>query len=340
MTQRVFITGISGFLASHIALKLLKNGSKVTGSVRSMAKAEHIRKVLQTHGADTARLSFVELDLLQDDGWEEAIANHDYLIHTASPFVTTMPDDPQTLIKPAVEGTERALQAGMNANVTRIVLTSSTVAIAHGHGKHHNKTLTEADWTNVEGDDVTAYVLSKTLAEKKAWELVETAGRKDILTVINPGFIMGPVLEKDIGTSGALIHKMMSGGFPASPDIYFSCIDVRDAAELHINAMANKDIAGRRCLAAGPTIPLLDIANSLARKFPDYAKKLPTRRMPDLLVRLGALFDSEIKTASKLLGRKHQVDASCAKALLGRDFISTETAACDMAESIIDLGLP
>ena len=339
MSKRVFITGISGFLASHIALQLLNSGAEVKGSVRSLAKADHTRKVLQTHGADTSRLSFVELDLLSDKGWDEEIAGCDYLIHTASPFVTTMPKDPQSILKPAIEGTVRAINAGLAANVKHIVLTSSMVAVAHGHGKNHTAKMTEKDWTDIKGGDVNTYYQSKTLAEKKAWEVVEAAGRRDILTVINPGLIFGPVLEKDIGTSGALIRKMLTGGFPGSPNIGFACVDVRDVAALHIKAMDSKEFYGRRVLAMRENIQLVDLAKELAKAFPAYAKKLPTRQLPDFMVKLVALFDGDAKTASRSLGYKYNVDFRPAEKLLGRNLISNEKAVRAMAGSIIDLGL-
>ncbi len=338
MSNRVFITGISGFLASHIALLLLKRGAEVTGSVRSPNKIDHIREVLQSHGADTSKLSFTTLDLLKDEGWEESIAGHDYLIHTASPFVTTMPKDPQVLVKPAVEGVERAIEAGLKAGVKRIVLTSSMAAVIFGHGSK-NISVSEDDWTNPEGKDVSAYVLSKTLAERKAWQLVEAAGKKELLAVINPGFIMGPVLEKDIGTSGALLLKMLSGGFPGAPNVSFSCIDVRDAAELHLLAMENEKLAGERCLATGPSIFLADLAKGLAEDFPKYARKLPTRKLPDLVVRIVGLFDGDAKTAVQLLGQVHDCESTKAEEALGRELISTREAAKQMAQTIIEQGL-
>ena len=339
MSKRVFITGVSGFLASHITLQLLNLGYHVTGSLRSMSKIDHISNVLQSYGAQTNNLRFVELDLLHDAGWDAAVNGHDYLIHTASPFVTSMPKDPQELVKPAVEGTRRAINAGLASGVKHIVLTSSMVSVAHGHGAGHNTKLTEDIWTNIQGDDVNAYVLSKTLAEQKAWELVEAASRKNLLTVINPGFILGPVLEKDVGTSGALILKMLSGGFPGAPNFGFSCIDVRDAAKLHINALDNKKFFGRRVLASGENIQLVDLARSLAEAYPQYAKKLPTRQLPDFVVKLVGLFDGDAKTASKSLGHKHNVDFSNAEKLLGKELISAQQGVRAMAQSIIDLGL-
>lgn len=336
-SQTILVTGASGFLASHILLKLLAEGYTVRGSVRSAAKGDHLRKVLQTHGADTTRLSFVELDLMHDDGWEAAMDGIDYLLHTASPFVTKAPKDAGEIVKPALEGTRRALNAALKSDVKRIVLTSSMVAACHGHEKSRSTPYGEADWTNPDGADVTPYILSKTLAEQEAWKIMQAAGRRDDLTVINPGFILGPLLETDIGTSGAIIQRMMKGDFPGTPDIYFSVVDVRDAAELHILAMHDEAVFGHRVFSAGPSVSMQEIAKSLAASLPAYAKKIPTRRMPNLLVRLIGLFDGDVKTAAMSLGRKPQLDTALAAPLLGRALISTDQAVRDMGQSLIDL---
>ncbi len=335
--QTVLVTGASGFLASHILLQLLDTGYTVRGSVRGAAKGDHIRKVLEGHGADTTRLEFVELDLMQDDGWDAAMQGIDYLLHTASPFVTSAPKDPDEIIKPAIDGTRRALNAALRSNVKRIVLTSSMAAACHGHPKDRITPYGESDWTVPAGADVTPYILSKTLAEQEAWKIMEAAGRRDDLTVINPGFILGPLLESDIGTSGAITQRMMKGDFPGTPDIYFSIIDVRDAAELHILAMHDTAVFGHRVFSAGPSISMQEMAKSLAASFPAYAKKIPTRRLPNLLVHLIALFDGDVKTAAMNLGRKHQLDCPLAEPLLGRALISTEDAIREMGQSLIDL---
>ena len=336
--QTILVTGASGFLASHILLQLLEQGYIVRGSVRNAAKGDHIRKVLETHGADTSRLSFVELDLMQDTGWDAAMQGVDYLLHTASPFVTTSPKDPDEIIKPALDGTRRALNAALRANVKRIVLTSSMVAACHGHEKSRTAPYTEADWTNPSGKDVTPYILSKTLAEQEAWKIMEAAGRRNDLTVINPGFILGPLLEQDIGTSGAIIKRLMKGELPGCPRIYFSIVDVRDAAELHLLAMHDPATFGRRVFSAGPSIEFVDVAKTLAEEFPDYAPKIPTRRLPDFVVRLVALFDGDVKTAALNLGRQHEMDKSLVEPLLGRPLIDTRKAIRSMGQSLIDLG--
>jgi nucleoside-diphosphate-sugar epimerase len=332
----VLVTGASGFLASHIVLKLLSQGVSVRGSVRNTNKGDRIRKVLQKHGADTSRLSFVELDLMSDAGWQEAMRGVKFLIHTASPFITHLPKHEDDVIRPAVEGTRRALTTALSAGVERVVLTSSEVAVARGHVKSPERILTEADWSDVDAPGMTPYFKSKTLAEKAAWEIMEKANRLDDMTVINPGFILGPLLEEDFGTSGAIIRKMMRGQFPGAPDLYFSIIDVRDAADLHIKAMTDDRGFGHRVLASVSTVSFKQMAAILAEAFPQYAGKLPTRPLPNFVVRIVGLFDADARASVRMLGLSFELDNSLAEALLGHPLIEVRTAVTAMGQSLVD----
>ena len=139
MPDRVLLTGISGFLGGHVALQLLEAGYAVRGSVRDLKRADKVRQTLERAGADTSRLEFVALDLMSDKGWAEAMDGVRYVQHVASPFVTSMPADKMDLIRPAVEGTTRALEAAFAAKVERIVLTSSMAAVMYGHPKSRTR---------------------------------------------------------------------------------------------------------------------------------------------------------------------------------------------------------
>jgi dihydroflavonol-4-reductase len=335
MPDRVLLTGVSGFLGGHVASALLAAGYQVRGSVRSLAKADKARETLAKAGADVSRLEFVALDLLKDDGWDAAAEGCRFLLHTASPFVISMPADKTELTRPAIEGTERALNAGLKAGVERIVLTSSMAAIAYGHDRSRSTPFTAADWTDLEGRGCNAYVESKTRAERRAWEIMKAAGRAADLVVINPSGIFGPLLDEDPGTSAQMVIRMLNGSVPAAPRFNFAAVDVRDVATAHVAALTAPSAGGRRFPMGERTLSLKQFADILRQRFPAYARKTPRFELPDWAVRLYALFDRDMRGNLGELGVVRRMDSRDAVALLGRDLIPAETAIVATAESLI-----
>jgi dihydroflavonol-4-reductase len=336
--ERVLVTGVSGFLGSHVALQLLQQGYAVRGSVRSKAKGEVVLQSLQAAGADITCLELVELDLLSDHGWTEAAAGCDFLQHIASPFVLIMPKDKDELIRPAVEGMRRALAAAIGAGHKRMVLTSSLAAIDCGH-RDYCHTFTEADWTELDGPLVTAYAESKTRAEREAWALVEREGQRERLAVINPAAILGPLLDDDPGTTGSLILRMLSGGIPMVPNVILEYVDVRDVAAAHIAAMISPEAAGHRHILSDASLSLMEIADILRPNFPAYAAKLPKREMSPWLAMLLSIFDKSLRDSRAQMGiRKHSSSANGA-ALVGGRMIPARDAVIATARSIIERGL-
>ena len=333
-SDRVLLTGISGFLGGHVALELLRQGYTVRGSVRSLDKAEKVRKTLAAHGADVSRLEFVALDLLADEGWAEAVADVRYLQHVASPFVLEMPKDKDELIRPAVEGTRRAVTAAFAARVERVVVTSSIAAIVYGH-TDYSRTFTTADWTNPESPKVTAYPESKLRAEREAWAVADSFGARDRLATINPGAILGPLLDDDVGTSGALVQRLLNGSMPAAPRMSFSIVDVRDVAAAQVAAMTAAEAGGKRHILSDREMTIFELARALRTALPQASARAPRFELPNWVVRLMGLFDPQIGSNTAELGHVRRVDGNSGRLLLARPTISGPDAAVATAQSLI-----
>jgi len=336
----ILVTGGSGFIGSHTILQLLAAGHEVRTTIRNLKREADVRAMLKEGGAQTHdRLSFFAADLTNDAGWREAVAGCDYVLHVASPLPERVPKDENELIVPARDGTLRVLRASRDAGVKRVVLTSSFAAIGYGH-KQRNEPFTERDWTDPNCDGILPYTKSKTLAERAAWDFIAKEAGGLELSVINPVAIFGPVLGPDYSASILIVQRMMDGAMPGAPRLYFGIIDVRDAADLHIRAMTHPAAKGERFLAvAGDSMSMLEIAKVLKSHLGEYAKRVPTREVPNWMVRLVAIKDPAVKQLLPELGKKKNASNEKAKRLLGWAPRSNEEAIVATAESLIRLGL-
>lgn len=309
MMDRVLVTGLSGFIASHVAVKLLEQGYKVRGTVRNLAKGEKIAAKLLEAVESGAELELVEANLTSDAGWAEAVKDCRYIQHIASPFPADAPDDREALVPEARAGAQRVLENGFSAGAERIVMTSSIVAMIGQQSKDAQMTITETDWTNPDWKPLRAYAVSKTRAEQSAWAYAKTQGFEDRLTTVNPGLVLGPDSFGNAGVSVSIIRVMLAGRMPRVPKLAYPIIDVRDCAAIHVRAMTSGDAAGRRLIAGGDTLWFKDIAKILKENAPGN-DNLPTGEVPNAILRIAALFDDSVKQILPDLGVFHQADAA------------------------------
>jgi dihydroflavonol-4-reductase len=336
----VLVTGGSGFVGSHAIIALLAGGHTVRTTVRHLKREADVRAMVKAGGADAGdRLAFLAADLERDAGWAEAVAGCDYVLHIASPFPETLPKHEDDLIRPAREGALRVLRAARDAGVKRVVLTSSFAAIGYGHDER-KEPFDETVWTDVSGSDVQPYAKSKTLAERAAWDFIAREGGRLELATVNPVGVFGPVLAPDYSTSILMVERLLEGAVPGVPNLYFGAVDVRDVADLHILAMTNPAAKGERFLAiAGDFLSVRDIALLLKSRLGSAAARVPTRRIPNWLVRLAALRDPAIKQVLPEIGKVKNATNAKARRLLGWSPRSREDAIVATGESLIRLGL-
>jgi nucleoside-diphosphate-sugar epimerase len=336
----VLVTGASGYIAGHCVRELLEHGYRVRGTVRKLSDARKTAHLQRIASATGGALELVEADLSADRGWREAAAGCTYVLHVASPFPAEVPKDENELIRPAVDGTKRVLEACAAAGtVERVVMTSSVAAIAFGHTDGGSTVRTEADWSQVENCE--AYQKSKTLAERAAWELVSALppGRRFELVVINPGFVLGPLLNADAGTSCELIRKLMAREMPACPEIGFAPVDVRDVAIAHRLAMETPGAAGNRYICAGNHVWVQEIAKILAAEFNPRGYRVPTGRLPYWLMWIIARFDKAVHLALAYVGRKELVSSAKAQRELGWTMRPVLESVVDTARTMIEHGV-
>ena len=336
----ILVTGGSGFIGSHTILQLLVAGHQVRTTVRSLKREADVRAMLKEGGAEPGdRLSFIAADLENDAGWSEAVAGCEYVLHVASPLPQYVPKNEDELIVPAREGALRVLRASRDAGVKRVVLTSSFAAIGYGH-QPQKAPFDETSWTNLDGGYVTPYVKSKTLAERAAWDFIAKEGGDLELSVINPVGVFGPVLGPDYSTSILLVQRLMDGAMPGCPRLYFGVVDVRDVADLHIRAMTHRAAKGERFLAvAGDFMSMLEIAQVLKSRMGAAARRVPTRQLPNWLVRIAALRDPAVKLILPELGKVKNATNEKARRILGWAPRSNEESIVATAESLVRLGL-
>jgi dihydroflavonol-4-reductase len=336
----VLVTGGSGFIGSYAVLQLLAAGHEVRTTVRGLQREAEVRAMLAAGGADPGdRLSFFAADLEQDAGWAQAVAGCEYVLHVASPFPAYAPKHDDELIIPAREGTLRVLRAARDAQVRRVVLTSSFAAVGYGQPAH-TAPYDESNWTDPTRPGTAAYVKSKTLAERAAWEFMRREGGGLELAVVNPVAVFGPVLGADFSTSIQLVQRMLNGTMPGCPRLYFGIVDVRDVADLHLRAMSAPAAKGERFLAvAGACMSLLEIASVLRERMGAWGRKAPRRELPDWLVRLTALAVPVVRQILPELGKVKNASHEKASRLLGWRPRSNEDAILATAESLVRLGL-
>ncbi|GGL08874.1 SDR family oxidoreductase [Mangrovihabitans endophyticus] len=336
----VLVTGGTGFVGAHAVAQLLDAGHTVRTTMRHLTRQGDVEKMLDAARAPhRERVSYLAADLGRDDGWAQAAAGADYVLHIASPFPGAPVKHEDDLIIPARDGALRVLRAARDAGVRRVVLTSSFAAVGYSRG-NTDRVFTEADWTRTDEPGVAPYIKSKAIAERAAWDFIESEGGGLELSVINPVGIFGPVLGPDFSPSIQIIKTMLDGGMRAAPPMWTHVVDVRDVADAHVRAMTSPVAAGQRYLAlAGAPLSFAEIGRVLHASLGEAAAKAPTRAAPAWLIKLMARFSPRLTELVPQLNVVRRADNTKIREQLGWTPRSNEETVTASAESLIRLGL-
>lgn len=334
----VLVTGGSGFVGSHCLVHLLKAGHTARTTVRSLAREPEVRAMMAVAGVPAgAPLTFQEATLDDDRGWAEAVAGCDHVLHVASPLPASEPKSDDEVVIPARDGALRVIRAARDAGVRRVVMTSTCGAIYYGHPLRAEP-FDETSWTLV-GPEMSAYVRSKAIAERAAWDFIGREGGALEFATVNPTGIFGPTLGPDTASSMDLLARLLRG-MPGCPRLYFGVVDVRDVADLHLRAMTDPAAKGERFIAcAGDAMALIEIARLFRERLGDRARKVPRFQIPDFLVRLAARRDGALRQVLPLLGKVRNATSAKAERALGWKARPREETLIDAAESLLRFGL-
>ncbi len=338
-TAKVLVTGASGFIALRTILHLLELGYNVRGTLRSAAQEAKVRATLAEH-VDTNKLDFVYTDLTKDDGWQEAVEGCDFVLHLASPAPLRNPQDENELIVPARDGTLRVLRAAYAQKIRRVVLLSSMAAVVGGH-RGENRNFDENDWSDLQ-KTADPYQKSKTIAERAAWDFVRGEENKNgvELSSVNPTYVFGPALDDHYFASSEWVRTLMRRGLPGLSNTQLNFVDVRDVADILVKAMITPAAAGKRFLSNGASVRFQEFALILDKQFASRGYRVPTRVLPDALIRFIGIFNAKVKRATvPLLGWKYTISTEQTKRILGWQARPRDETIVEMAESLIARGL-
>ena len=332
--DKVLVTGASGFIGLHCIAQLLQAGYQVKGSLRSRAREPEIRNALSKVVNAENRLEICELDLLKDDGWDEAVSGCDYVMHVASPLLDREPKDQDEIIRPAHEGLMRAIKSSVRNKVKRFVMTSSFSAIGYGHVKD---VFDESHWTDTT-QKIGAYNKSKAIAEKAMWDYLDSLKDEEKIeaVAINPTLVIGASLSDDVGTSNIFLQKMLDGSYPVVPKVHFGYVTVKDTAKAHVAAMTHPHANGKRFILAERCMWLFEV-NKILRKH-GY-KKAPIRQAPNLLMKFLALFNNEASAIAGFVGKTKYTNSENAKNILNFNFENVEVGILEIAQQLETLGV-
>ena len=341
-SKPVLVTGATGYVAGWIVKRLLEDGITVHAAVRNPDNKQKVAHLDEIAANSPGSIKYFKSDLLQEGSYDEAMQGCELVYHTASPFTLDIKDAKKELIEPAVQGTANVLNsANKTSSVKRVVVTSSCAAIytdAIDTQKAPGGAITEAVWNTTASETYQPYSYSKTLAEKKAWEMQKNQSRWDLVT-INPSFVMGPPLNPNGSSESLNFMKQFGDGTlkMGAPRMGIGMVDVRDVAEAHYKAGFTPEAQGRYITSAHNT-NFLEMGKSLQPKYGD-SYPLPKKPVPKwLLMLIGPMVNKSLDRSmvKKNVNVEFKADNSKIKRELGINFRPMQQTMEDGFQVLVD----
>mmetsp|Transcript_54428 Transcript_54428/g.62370 ORF Transcript_54428/g.62370 Transcript_54428/m.62370 type:complete len:376 (-) Transcript_54428:179-1306(-) len=341
-SEKILVTGASGYVAGHIIIQLVKRGYNVRGTVRSLSntkKYQYIIDLKAKYPQYGEKIELVEANLSDPYCWNSVVSGCDKVLHVASPVTLYSPKNENDIIQPAVDGTLNVLKSCVANGIKKVIVTSSMASVITGHTE--SRRYDETEWANVDIKGTNAYMKSKTLAERAAWKFVEELpeDQKLELTTILPSAIMGPPLTVLDFASAMVEGQLLNGDAPMQPDLSFDYVDVRDVARAHILAMESDKSAGQRYLCTTEMKTMKQLAKLLASEFNQYGYKIKARKMPGCMLSLVSLFVREVREIKPMVGIRMEIANDKIRRDLGMAFRPIDPTLIAMAYDLIALGL-
>jgi nucleoside-diphosphate-sugar epimerase len=335
----LLITGVTGYLGAWITFKALETGKySVRGTCRDKNNQEKLKPLKEALGDKYDDLELFSADLDDKESLKKAVEGCTYVFHVASPYPGKSPSSEDAVIKPAVNGNLFTLEACIGSTVKKVVITSSCAAIMD-----FTKGNIEIDETNVleVNDNMTPYVKSKLMAEQEAVKFLKALPKDKqtfIVSFVNPGVILGPLLMKGSGTSIDICKDLLTGKFPPIPNVFFPIVDVRDVADAHFAALEKGKHLERYALN-GDTHNFSDLGDVVYKEFHDKGFKPRHSSMGKCLCYIGSFFDKDAKMFYAQWDVRCHVMNDKSRKELGMKYIALDATMVEMCYSLIKLGM-
>ena len=309
--MRVFVTGATGFVGSHVARSLAAAGAELRLLTRTTSRTEHLEGL---------PAELVTGDLLQPEHLRSAMSGCDALVHVAADYRLWVPD-PKTMYAANVQGTKALLQIARETAVSRVVYTSSVATM----GFLADGTVVDEETPVSIANMIGHYKRSKFLAEQEAIAAARLGQR---VVILNPTTPIGSDDAKPTPT-GRIVVDFLNRKFPAYVDTGLNLVDVQAVATMHVAAL-DRGTSGERYILGGENLTLKQILDRMAAM---TGLPSPTMQVPHAVAMTFAFFDEWI--TGRMLGHEPRATVEAVRMGKKKMFASSAKAERDLGFQVV-----